>query len=121
MEFNKEAIKTLIDSGITLSIPYKDRLDMWFDDPAKFKGFHGRYLVVVGTHHEYGDFNNAYEHFTRLLMNPGRIQSIVYDENPGLFEPEDWEKLEVLVEKYYKDNHISWVDRWPGDGEELEQ
>jgi len=101
MNLSKEAVKEVVDSGCTISLPYKVKIDDYFSE-IKLNGDSSYYNIIGagGVHFFNKTFDEIWVEFSKFFNNIGIIFKEIVVENPDLCldcSSEDWLKVKRLV------------------------
>lgn len=111
MNLPEKVIKVLIDSGVKISIPYKERLGDYQQDLDIFYMSCDRTFWVVIEEEvliETKDFSEAYLVFLKYSNNPGWYEQQVILQNPHLSVGRDNEEIRrITVENMKKVGIVS--------------
>ena len=110
MNLSKEAVREIVDSGCTISLPYKEKIDDYFNNIELWKRG-SRYVISGEMYIPKKTFDEIWVEFSKFFDNIGIIQKEIV-ENNQLLDADDFDEIRRLVfqrVRDYSDHHFYQV------------
>ncbi len=107
MNLSKESVREIVDSGCTISLPYKEKIDNWFTNIELCKRG-SRYMILGEIYISKKEFDDIWVEFSKFFDNIGMIQYEVVEKTP-LLDPDDFEKVKRLVYKRVRELRLKGI------------